>query len=340
VSKKKVVATPVTDGPHSDGDGAVLRTDSVSKFFPVRGRLGRPAGQIHAVDSVSISVGSRETLGLVGESGSGKTTLGWTVARLHEPTAGTVEFEGRDISHLGGGPLKNVHRRLQMIFQNPWTSLDPQFSVGDTLAEPLEIHRVGTPRLREERIAELLLMVGLRAADRDRYPHELSGGQRQRVGIARAIALEPSFLVADEPTSSLDVSVQAQIINLLHDLQERLGLSFLFITHNLHLVRRISHRIAVMYLGRVVESGPAEEVFQRPLHPYTTALVASKSAGFKGKRVLLKGEMPSPLNPPSGCYFRTRCPIARERCAQEYPPLAEVEPGRLVACFYPGEAAR
>jgi oligopeptide/dipeptide ABC transporter ATP-binding protein len=292
---------------------------------------------VHAVDSVSITVAARETLGLVGESGSGKTTLGWTVARLHEPTAGRIEFEGSDISHLGRSALKAVHRRLQMIFQNPWTSLDPQFSIGDTLAEPLEIHHIATPRMRRERIAELLMMVGLRPADSHRYPHELSGGQRQRVGIARAIALEPSFVVADEPTSSLDVSVQAQIINLLQDLQERLGLSFLFITHNLHLVRRISHRIAVMYLGRVVESGPAEEVFRRPLHPYTTALVASRSAGLKGRRLVLKGEIPSPLNPPSGCYFRTRCPIAKERCAIEYPPLLDVEPGRAVACFYPGE---
>ena len=320
-------------------NGAVLRADSVSKFFPVRGGFGRPGGQVHAVDSVSVTVAPRETLGLVGESGSGKTTLGWTVARLHEPTAGRIEFEGRDISHLGRSALKAVHRRLQMIFQSPWTSLDPQFSIGNTLAEPLEIHGVGTRRTREERVEELLGMVGLRPADRYRYPHELSGGQRQRVGIARAIALEPSFVVADEPTSSLDVSVQAQIVNLLQDLQERLGLSFLFITHNLHLVRRISHRIAVMYLGRVVESGPAEELFRRPLHPYTTALVASKSAGFSGRRVVLQGEIPSPLNPPSGCYFRTRCPIAKERCALEYPPLAEVESGRAVACFYPGEAA-
>ena len=329
----------IAPAQNSDGvDGAVLRADAVSKFFPVRGRLGRQLGQVHAVDSVSITVAPRETLGLVGESGSGKTTLGWTVARLHEPTAGRIEFEGHDITHLGRSALKAVHRRLQMIFQNPWTSLDPQFSIGDTLAEPLEIHRIGSARAREERVAELLTMVGLRPADRDRYPHEMSGGQRQRVGIARAIALEPRFVVADEPTSSLDVSVQAQIVNLLQDLQERLGLSFLFITHNLHLVHRISHRIAVMYLGRVVESGPGEAVFKRPLHPYTTALVASKSAGFKGKRVVLKGEIPSPLNPPSGCYFRTRCPIAKERCALEYPPLAEVEPSRTVACFYPGEA--
>jgi len=318
----------------------LLEVEALSVWFPVRtGLLQRKTGDIRAVTGVSFTVGRGKTVGLVGESGSGKTTLGWTVARLHEPTAGRIEFEGRDISHLGRSALKAVHRRLQMIFQSPWTSLDPQFSIGNTLAEPLEIHGVGTRRTREERVEELLGMVGLRPADRYRYPHELSGGQRQRVGIARAIALEPSFVVADEPTSSLDVSVQAQIVNLLQDLQERLGLSFLFITHNLHLVRRISHRIAVMYLGRVVESGPVEELFRRPLHPYTTALVASKSAGFSGRRVVLQGEIPSPLNPPSGCYFRTRCPIAKERCALEYPPLAEVESGRAVACFYPGEAA-
>ena len=321
----------------AEKNGAVMRTLGVSKFFPVRGRFGRTTAQVHAVDSVSLEVGHQETLGLVGESGSGKTTLGWTVARLHEPTGGKVEFEGRDISHLGRGALKDVHRRLQMVFQNPWTSLDPQFSVGDTIGEPLAIHRVGSSRSREQRVAELLDLVGLRPADRHRFPHELSGGQRQRVGIARALALEPSFLIADEPTSSLDVSVQAQIVNLLQDLQERLGLSFLFITHNLHLVRRVSHRIAVMYLGRVVESGPARELFERPLHPYTAALVASKSAGYESRRIVLKGEIPSPLNPPSGCHFRTRCPIARERCAREYPPLVEVEPGRPVACFYPGE---
>jgi len=318
----------------------MLRTTAVSKFFKVRAHAGGAATQLRAVDAVSISVGSRETLGLVGESGSGKTTLGWTVARLHEPTAGTIEFEGKDISHLPKRGLKSVHRRLQMVFQSPWTSLDPQFSVGETIAEPLEIHRVGTSHSRTDRVNDLLELVGLRAADRGRYPHELSGGQRQRVGIARAIALEPSFLIADEPTSSLDVSVQAQIVNLLQDLQERLGLSFLFITHNLHLVRRVGHRIAVMYLGRVVEEGPAEAVFSNPLHPYTTALVASKSAGFKGKRVILRGEIPSPLNPPSGCYFRTRCPIARDACSREYPPLKPVGAGRTVACFYPGEAGR
>ncbi len=332
---------PSTSSSTETANGtAVLRTVELSKFFPVGGRLGRPAAQLRAVDSVSLSIEARETLGLVGESGSGKTTLGWTVARLHEPTSGRVEFEGRDISHLGKRALTSVHRRLQMIFQNPWTSLDPQFSVGSSISEPLEIHRLGSARERGARVNQLLELVGLRPADRDRYPHELSGGQRQRVGIARALALEPSFLVADEPTSSLDVSVQAQIVNLLQDLQERLGLSFLFITHNLHLVRRIGHRIAVMYLGRVVEVGPAEEVFTSPLHPYTTALVASKSAGFKGKRLVVRGEIPSPLNPPSGCYFRTRCPIARERCAREYPLLAEVVPGRAVACFFPGEAAR
>jgi oligopeptide/dipeptide ABC transporter ATP-binding protein len=317
-----------------------MRTDRMSKFFPVTGRFGRTVAEVRAVDSVTIAVGARETLGLVGESGSGKTTLGWTVARLHQPTAGRIEFEGSDITGAGRAALKRVHRHLQVVFQNPWTSLDPQMSIGDTLAEPLEIHAVGTAATRAARVAELLEVVDLRAADRHRYPHELSGGQRQRVGIARAIALEPTFLVADEPTSSLDVSVQAQIVNLLQDLQERLGLSLLFITHNLHLVHRISHRIAVMYLGRVVESGPAAELFQRPLHPYTAALMGARAAGFGNRRLTLRGEVPSPLNPPSGCHFRTRCPIARPHCAEGYPPLAEVAPGRQVACFHPGEATQ
>jgi oligopeptide transport system ATP-binding protein len=315
----------------------VLRAVEVSKFFPVRGRFGRGQGQLRAVDSVSLAVGPQQTLGLVGESGSGKTTLGWTLARLHEPTAGRIEFEGRDISHLGWGALKEVHRRLQVVFQNPWTSLDPQYSVEQTLLEPLEIHAIGSRRDREARIKALLELVGLHVADRHRYPHELSGGQRQRVVIARALALEPSFVVADEPTSSLDVSVQAQIVNLFQDLQERLGLSLLFITHNLHLVRWIGHRVAVMYLGRVVESGPTERLFERPLHPYTAALLGSRSTGVGSKRLLLKGEVPSPLSPPSGCRFRTRCPIARERCALQEPALVEVEPDHLTACFYPGE---
>ncbi len=330
-----------TESPASPAqDAPLLRVVNVNKCFSLRTGAFRPRAELHAVDSVSLSIAKRETLGLVGESGSGKTTLGWTIVRLHRPTSGKIEFEGRDISAVRGRALNQVHRRLQMIFQNPWTSLDPQHTVGKSIAEPLEIHHVGSRNARDERVAELLHLVGLRRADADRYPHEMSGGQRQRVGIARALALNPTLLVADEPTSSLDVSVQAQIVNLLQDLQEQLGLTYLFITHNLHLVRRVSHRIAVMYLGRVVELGPAKALFDSPLHPYTTALVASKSAGYQTKRIVLRGEIPSPLNPPSGCYFRTRCPIAKARCAEEYPPLVEVAPGREVACFYPGEVPK
>jgi oligopeptide/dipeptide ABC transporter ATP-binding protein len=318
----------------------LLRTNKLNKYFNLRTAPFRPKVRVHAVDSVSLSIAKQETLGLVGESGSGKTTLGWTIVRLHRPTAGTIEFEGKDISQLTGRSLNEVHRRLQMIFQNPWTSLDPQQTVGTSISEPLDIHKVGgSRRERDNRVAELLTLVGLRRADAERYPHEMSGGQRQRVGIARALALNPTLLVADEPTSSLDVSVQAQIVNLLQDLQEQLGLTYLFITHNLHLVRRVSHRIAVMYLGRVVEVGTSSDVFDHPLHPYTAALVASKSAGYETKRIVLRGEIPSPLNPPSGCYFRTRCPIAKPQCAEQYPPLTEVAPGREVACFFPGEVA-
>ena len=318
----------------------LLRTRNLHKCFKLRTGAFRPKAELHAVDSVSISVAKQETLGLVGESGSGKTTLGWTIVRLHRPTSGTIEFENRDISQVTGGALNQVHRRLQMVFQNPWTSLDPQQTIGSSIAEPLEIHKVGDRQDRDSRVAELLSLVGLRRADADRYPHEMSGGQRQRVGIARALALNPTLLVADEPTSSLDVSVQAQIVNLLQDLQERLGLTYLFITHNLHLVRRVSHRIAVMYLGRVVEVGAASDVFDNPLHPYTAALVASKSAGYQTKRIVLKGEIPSPMHPPSGCYFRTRCPIAQARCAEESPTLTEVASGREVACFYPGDVTK
>ena len=290
---------------------ALLDVRGLKKHFPIRkGLLGRRAGEVRAVDGVTLWVGRGETLGLVGESGSGKTTAGRTILRLLEPTAGSARFDGRDIFAMDDDELRKLRRRAQIVFQDPFGSLDPRMTVGDTLREVLHVHRLASGRAADARIAELLRTVGLRPAHAGRYPHEFSGGQRQRIGIARALSVEPDFIVCDEPVSALDVSVQAQVLNLLQDLQQRLGLAYLFIAHDLSVIEHVSSRIAVMYLGRIVEIGPAERVIGDPAHPYTQALVDSIPDLGRESRVLA-GEPASPLSPPSGCAFHPRCPIAR-----------------------------
>ncbi len=310
----------------------LLEAERLSKTYRIGG--GRPLGRgrrLRALDDVSIALGAGETLGIVGESGCGKSTLGRALLRLHDVDSGTIRFEGRDITRLGDRALRPVRARMQMVFQDPYASLNPRRRVRALLAEPLFVHgRDGV----EARVRELIEIVGLAPHHLDRYPHEFSGGQRQRIGIARALALAPRVIVADEPVSALDVSVQAQIVNLFADLRESLGLAYLFIAHDLSVVRQISDRIAVMYLGAVVETGPADLVLGRPAHPYTAALL-SAVPGAGRKRIVLEGDPPSPISPPSGCRFRTRCPIAGRRCAEERPPLASRVAGHAVACHFP-----
>jgi peptide/nickel transport system ATP-binding protein len=313
---------------------ALLEIENLTKHYPVRGGLPwTPARQVKAVDGVSFTVGRGEVVGLVGESGSGKTTVGRAVLRLVEPTAGTIRFAGEDVTAATAAELRAFRRRMQIIFQDPYGSLDPRRRVEGIIGEALEIHGLAGGR---ERIVALLEKVGLGAEHLRRYPHEFSGGQRQRIGIARALAVEPSFIVADEPVSALDVSVQAQVINLLADLQEELGLALLFIAHDLAVVEAIADRVVVLYLGRVMEVAPAAELYTRPRHPYTEALLAAApipDPALRRDRVLLQGETPSPLDPPSGCVFRTRCPYAIADCAKVVPPLAPVGEGRLKACI-------
>lgn len=323
----------------------LLQVDDLVKYFPIRaGLLNRTAGYVHAVDGVSFAVKRGEAFGLVGESGCGKTTLAQTVVRLYEPTKGRILFDGTDIGPLGAAQLHRYRRRIQMIFQDPYASLDPRMTVGAIVGEPLEIFGIGTRAQRTQHVRELLRIVGLNAYMVNRYPHEFSGGQRQRVGIARALALQPELVVCDEPVSALDVSIQAQVLNLLRDLQRDFGLTYLFIAHNLAVVAYVCDRIGVMYLGKLVEVGTTEQIMTRPSHPYTRALLSAVPSPAPGSsrrtngRTVLKGDVPSPVNPPSGCRFRTRCPIARESCALEIPPMRELEPGHEVACFY-AEAA-
>jgi oligopeptide/dipeptide ABC transporter ATP-binding protein len=313
----------------------LLRVDALVKHFPIRrGMFGRTSGHVHAVDGVSFHVDAGETLALVGESGCGKSTTGRLVLRLLTPTSGSVHFEGRDLATLSDDAMRELRGALTVIFQDPFASLNPRMTIGQTLDEPLALHGLAEGR-RRERVQEILRLVGLAPEHARRYPHEFSGGQRQRIGIARALAVEPRLIVCDEPVSALDVSIQAQVVNLLRDLQSRFGISYIFIAHDLAVVKFIATRVAVMYLGRIVEYAGKEALFASPRHPYTHALLSAipiPDPGRRGTRVLLEGDVPNPAAPPSGCRFRTRCPHARALCADETPPLAGE--GHAVACHF------
>ncbi|HYR44133.1 MAG TPA: dipeptide ABC transporter ATP-binding protein [Terriglobia bacterium] len=314
----------------------LLSVRNLKKYFPIhRGVLSRVAAHVKAVDDISFDINSGETFGLVGESGCGKTTAGRTILRLIEPDAGTIRFDGIDLLGLGKQELRRKRRDMQIIFQDPYASLNPRMTIRTTVGEPFAIHSLAGGSEREQRVADLLKTVGLDPAVMNRYPHEFSGGQRQRIGIARALALKPKLIIADEPVSALDVSIQAQIINLLADLQQQFGLTYLFISHAIPVIEHIATRIGVMYLGKLVEVGTSAQICLAPRHPYTQALLSAvpiPDPGAKKQRIFLRGEVPTPIDPPSGCRFHTRCPIAVDRCKVEEPPLLEVEEGRDAAC--------
>ncbi|MCL6631882.1 MAG: dipeptide ABC transporter ATP-binding protein [Alicyclobacillus herbarius] len=317
----------------------LVEARNVKKYFPIqKGLFNRVVGNVRAVDDVSFGIRSGETFGLVGESGCGKSTLARVILRLQGASGGEVLYEGRDILKIPGAEVRRLRREMQIIFQDPYGSLNPRFLVRDIIAEPLRVHERLSAKERDERVVELMRLVGLDPSRRNRYPHEFSGGQRQRIGIARAIAAGPKFVVADEAVSALDVSVQSQVLNLLMKLQRELGLTYLFIAHGLNVVRHISDRVGVMYLGKMVEVAETDELFRQPLHPYTAALMSAiprPQVRRKRERIILTGDVPSPANPPSGCRFHTRCPFAQPRCREEEPALQELAPGRLVACHFP-----
>ncbi len=318
----------------------LIQVKNLVKYFPVRGGLlQRVVAQVKAVEDVSFTVKEGETLGLVGESGCGKTTVGRTMLRLTEPTSGEVLYEGANVFGMKGRALKDMRRHMQIIFQDPYASLDPRMPIGESVMEGLRIHGIGTSRERFDTAIETLKKVGLEDYHARRYPHEFSGGQRQRIGIARALALRPKFIVCDEPVSALDVSIQSQVLNILKDLQKEFGLTYLFIAHNLSVVEHISDRVAVMYLGKIVEMAPRDDLFRNPLHPYTQALMSAipiPDPRVRRERIILKGDVPSPLNPPPGCHFNPRCPVAMSHCRNVEPPLKEVSPGHWTACWRVG----
>ncbi|HWG84446.1 MAG TPA: oligopeptide/dipeptide ABC transporter ATP-binding protein [Deinococcales bacterium] len=318
----------------------MVQVDNLVKYFPIRGGLlSRVVANVKAVNDISFRVARGEVLGLVGESGSGKTTAGRALLRLIEPTSGTIKFNGTDITRIPKGELREFRKKMQIIFQDPFASLNPRMTVGDIVGEALTIHNIAKGQERVERVADLLRRVGLAPDHMRRYPHEFSGGQRQRIGIARALAVDPQFIVADEPVSALDVSIQAQVVNLLEDLQRDLGLTILFIAHDLAVVEYICDRVAVMYLGKIMEIAPAKELYLNPKHPYTEALLSAvpiPDPTVKRERILLEGDIPSPINPPSGCVFRTRCQYAKPDCAEVVPELREVAPGHFKACIRDG----
>jgi oligopeptide transport system ATP-binding protein len=331
----------VTALEQSDGRPPLLEIRHVKKYFPIRkGILQREVARVHAVDDVSFAVREGETLGLVGESGCGKSTLGRTIVRLLEPTDGTIRFEGHAIESLGPRRLRPLRREMQMVFQDPYASLNPRKRVGTIISDPMRIHGLGTRSEQKKRVEALLETVGLSPEHYNRFPHEFSGGQRQRIGIARALALRPKLIIADEPVSALDVSIQSQMLNLLDDLQRDFQLTYLFIAHDLGVVRHVSDRIAVMYLGKLVELSPAEELYARPIMPYTEALLSAvpipdPDLARKRERIVLEGDVPSPINPPTGCRFHPRCRYATEVCHQVEPPLVDYGGGHLAACHHP-----
>ncbi len=322
----------------------VMRVTKLCKFFKQTkpGIIRRPDDPVRAVTDLTLTIHKGETVGLVGESGCGKSTAGRTMLRLLEPTAGTIEFQGRDITRIGGKELTQLRRQMQMIFQDPYGSLNPRHTVGKILSAPFEIQKVKPEGGVKKTVQGLMERVGLNPEHYNRYPHEFSGGQRQRIGVARAVALRPKLIVCDEPVSALDVSIQAQVVNLLEDIQTEYGLSYVFIAHDLSVVRHISDRVVVMYLGRIMEDAERDELYERPLHPYTHALLSAvpipdPDKGEQRERILLTGDLPSPQHPPSGCVFRTRCPKAQDRCASEVPEPRELSPGHRVACHFPEE---
>ena len=324
----------------STNNDALVHIEDLVMHFPIyRGVIRRQVGAVHAVDGVSFDIKRGETLGLVGESGCGKSTTGRTILQLYRPTSGQVIFDGINLVEVKGEELRKMRRKMQMIFQDPYASLNPRMTVADIVGEPLMVHNVANAREIKERVNHLLELVKLNPSFADRYPHEFSGGQRQRIGVARALALQPSFIICDEPISALDVSIQAQVVNLLEELQEQFNLTYLFIAHDLSMVRHISNRVAVMYLGIFAEMADRDELYTNPLHPYTQALLSAVPipdpvADAKRQRVILEGDVPSPVNPPSGCRFRTRCPIAEPICAEERPVFREIKPGHFTACHF------